>query len=231
MTVVAITSTPGRASVAGRAAARVGFDVALLPSVVLVPGEPGLRAAAANVARNTEVIVLTSGHAVDVVWGEGAMPRSVDTLAVGSRTAEAVRRRGGRVNVVGSSGLAALLDVATGGIEGRSVVYPRAADAPSSSLARLASLARFLFAPAVYAVTAAPPPRYPSVNVAWFASPSAVTGWSMSRSLEGVQRVAIGPTTAAALERAGSPPHAVATEPSYEAMADATAALMRSPVR
>jgi uroporphyrinogen-III synthase len=65
------------------------------------------------------------------------------------------------------------------------------------------------------------------VDVVTFASPSAVEGWTLSRSLD-LAVVAIGPTTCGALERAGHPPDLVADDPAFAALARSIAKHSRS---
>ncbi len=80
---------------------------------------------------------------------------------------------------------------------------------------------------AVYRTRPCPPPQDPIEAVA-FASPSAVRGWLLARDLNDVQVAAIGPTTAAELERAGHPPEVLAEEPHVTSLAEALATRERN---
>ncbi|MDP8957759.1 MAG: uroporphyrinogen-III synthase, partial [Actinomycetota bacterium] len=137
-------------------------------------------------------------------------------------TAEGVWARGGRVLAVGDGGLRSLLDEFDP--KGRTVAYPHAEGTDAVGLRLLEQGARRLVAVAVYRSVPRGPGTDP-VEAAAFASPSAVEGWCMTRSLADIRVGAIGPTTAAALEQRGRRADVVASSSSYRMLAEGLAAL------
>ncbi|REK11835.1 MAG: hypothetical protein DWQ40_11835, partial [Actinobacteria bacterium] len=148
----------------------------------------------------------------------------------GHATAAAVDAAGGKVSVIGESGLAELVESWGDSADGKTVVLPHSSLSDLAPLEALGDQARIL-ATAVYStspIAAADDP----VDAALFASPSAVTGWLRSRTLDDVVIGAIGPTTARGLTDRGHPPHVTASRPDFEMLIDITARHLRdrSPV-
>jgi uroporphyrinogen-III synthase len=69
------------------------------------------------------------------------------------------------------------------------------------------------------------PPQMDRVAAAAFASPSAVAGWTLSRSFDGLVIGVIGPTTGEALAH-HRPPDVIASRPTHQALAHAMASYM-----
>ncbi len=207
---VAVTTAPGR--VAERLS-RLLTEARLVPvplpciRVVAAPGDSIRRLRAA--AERADWIVVTSRRAIDHVWPEGDIPAHPAVAAVGPRTAAAVREAGGRVEIVGSGGAAELRDLLAGRVAGRCVVFPHSRIADPETARWLRAEAAEVVAEPAYDTMPVPPGDDP-VDAAVFGSPSAVAGWRLSRSFDGILCAAMGETTAAALARAGAPAGTVA---------------------
>jgi uroporphyrinogen-III synthase len=217
---VAVTTTLDRIGPAVGAVRAAGLDPVMLPCVAVEAAPHHVRAGVARRACAAEALVVTSARAVEILWPRGAMP-GVPAAVVGASTAAAVRAAGGRVAVVGDGGLEVLLSQASHLLAGRTVVYPHSARTGGDALAALRGACGRLVAAVVYDTRSVKPDASVSVDVAMFASPSAVHGWLAARPLAPVARVAIGPTTAAALAGVGYAADAVASHPSYPALAAA----------
>jgi uroporphyrinogen-III synthase len=155
----------------------------------------------------------------------------VEVAAVGDRTAAAVSERGGRVVVVGNSGLANLNEVLADRLVQSKVAFPHAAESATSTsgesesnrggLESIRGRASNLREFEIYR-TIPIPPDLDLVHAVAFASPSAVAGWLRSRGLEGLVIGVIGATTAAAVAQC-RPVDVIAPHPSHEALASAMA--------
>lgn len=170
---------------------------------------------------NTDLLMLTSPRAVELLWPRGGMP-NVAVAAVGSATAATVTRAGGRVELVGDAGLARLIDMAADVLRHRKVMIAHASGADPEAMSRLRTLVPDLTEHVVYQVVPVGPPPLPIDAVA-FASPSAVKGWCLTRTLDDVVVGAIGSTTAAEVARHREP-DVVADRPSHLVLARAIAA-------
>lgn len=166
-------------------------------------------------AQLADWIVVTSARAVAAVWPDGPMPARPLVAAVGPTTADAVRSRRGRIDLVGTGGAAALRDTLLPRIEGSTVVFPHARDAdPQTEEILREHAARMVSAPAYTTVPVAPGDD--TVDAAIFGSPSAVTGWTSSRSLTDIVTAAMGSTTEDALQQAGVGADVVPERPGIE---------------
>jgi len=200
-----------------------GLEPLHLPCIRVDPASEETLQRARDAASSADLLLLTSPRTVGLLWPLGDMP-DVEVGAVGRATAAAATEAGGRVGITGRSGLARLIDEAADRVSGKRVVLAHAASADSSAMARLEGLAPDLEEHCVYRVTPVGPADTP-VDAVVFASPSAVEGWLLSRSLDGPLLAAIGETTAAALGRYRAP-DVTAPSPSYQALAQTLASIL-----
>lgn len=217
---VAVTAAPETAERFREALERAGFVPVLLPCVAVTAAPDPVLDRVRTLALTVDWIVVTSARAVQILWPWGGMPR-VPVAAVGPRTAEAVGRAGGMPTVVGEGGVEELIRRMGNRISHTTMLYPRAARVAVDVELLLESAGASVITEIVYRTRPVAPPTEPSVPVATFASPSAVTGWMRSRSLEGIVRAALGPTTAAALAAVGHPAQVVAAVPRPCSLAEA----------
>ena len=102
------------------------------------------------------------------------------------------------------------------------VAYLIASGADPAPLQMLATRAARFTAPAIYSSRPIAPPL-DRVDAVTFASPSAVAGWQLSRSLDGAQIGVIGETTLHAVENNGGAAAVVAPLPTFQSLAQAVA--------
>jgi uroporphyrinogen-III synthase len=229
MTRVAITTD--RFESAGRPFRRFGLEPVALPCIRIEPADATVLARARRAAAVCDLLVITSVRTVDLLWPEAMPPSPV--AAVGERTAAAVTARGGRVVVAGRAGLDDVIDRLDTLLESAGVVFPHAGGswsnpAKSPALrtavealrARAASLTEF----EIYRTTSLPPAADAVAAVA-FSSPSAVAGWHLSRSFDGLVIGVIGSTTRLAVS-VHREPEVVAPRPSHDALARAMASYL-----
>lgn len=205
-----------------------GLEPVSLPCIEVVPASDDELDRARRAAQDADALLLTSPRPVGLLWPEGGMP-AVPVAAVGSATAAAVQEAGGVVELVGDTGGDDLVDEWQN-VGGRRIVFPHARGSDLDRLDTLESRgARVDRFPVYEASPTAPGPD--PVDAAVFASPSAVEGWLISRSLNELRVVgAIGATTAEAISQAGGDADAVADVPSAEVLVEALlAALERKP--
>lgn len=214
-----VAVTTDRFSAVADIYAGAGLEPVRLACVTVVPAVAEALDAARRAAASAELVFVTSARTVDLLWPDGTLP-PVEFAAVATATAAVLRDRGGEVGVVGSSGLAALVDAA-GDRLGGDVVFPRAAGSDPAALEMLRSRAPRLREIVVYRTVPVAPELTP-VDAVAFASPSGVDGWRQTRDLDGVVVGAIGQTTASALERVD----VIAPEPSHAALAQVLASHM-----
>jgi uroporphyrinogen-III synthase len=226
-----------------------GAEVVALPLLELLPPEDPrpLRAAGEHVRRYAW-IAFASPSAVqavaDAVREAGTWEdfRRIKVATVGPRTAEVAREYGLSVeieaDVATGAGLAEALERAVR--PGEELLLPVAEDgrreifdALSSAGVRVTRVVAYrsvraeVDAAAMAALFASPP------DVALFGSPRTIeaflelTGERGRAVLASARRVAIGPTTASALERLGLPPATVADRPTVEGLLEAAIAAVR----
>lgn len=194
----------------------VGLVPVHLPCIrVEAAGASSLEAARAS-ASQADLILITSPRTVGLLWPRRDMP-PVDVVAVGRVTAAMVADAGGRVVASGTSGLSGLVTSAGAELGGRRVVLIGAAATDPGGMARLEEVVLELEQHLVYRVVPVPPVQT-QVDAVAFASPSAVRGWRLSRSLDGLVLGVIGGTTgdAVSLDRT---PDVIAPVPSFPALA------------
>lgn len=220
---VAITTDEGSA---GRVSAlfRIkGLEPVPLPCIGVEAAPDIVCDRAREAAASADLLIVTSARTIGVLWPDGGMP-GVPVAAVGPATARAVREAGGVVAVEGRGGSQALVE-ALGTVRGRVVVFPHAAGASAHTAERLAARGAVVDAHSVYR-TRPIPPGDASVDSVAFASPSAVEGWLLARSLDGLIVASVGETTASYLEGRGHRSDVVPTRPTFPSLADALAGRM-----
>jgi uroporphyrinogen-III synthase len=210
---VAITTTEDRYAHVARTFRDFGFTPLPAPCITTIPHqETALRIR--DSPTDGTVIVIASTRALDICWPTET-PANVDWLAVGEASAEAIRARGGTPVVTGAAGLTELLELSN--LAGRHVLFPHAAGTDPSVFERFRDATSFVHG-SVYTTGPVEPPMHP-VDAVVFGSPSAVTGWHLRRSCEGLLVGAIGRTTEQALSDHGVTSDAVPSKPSYAALA------------
>jgi uroporphyrinogen-III synthase len=103
----------------------------------------------------------------------------------------------------------------SGRVDGTSIFFPHASGADLTPVASLEALGAEVTSVAVYG-TKSVAPGLEAVDAALFGSPSAVTGWGMSRSFDQVILAALGETTGRALAELGHPPDVVPSRPDFD---------------
>ena len=196
---------------------RLGLEPVWLPCIRLDRSDDTVLARAREAASTAELLLISSPRTLDLLWPDGSMP-AVDVAAVGERTAAAVEARGGRVILSGRSGLADLVVQTSDRLAGSRVAFPHAAGADPTALEAIREQATNLDEFEIYRTVAVAPESTP-VEAAVFGSPSAVDGWLLSRDFDRLVVGVIGPTTWAAVARHRLP-EVVATQPTFEALAD-----------
>ncbi|HJR92681.1 MAG TPA: uroporphyrinogen-III synthase [Acidimicrobiia bacterium] len=212
----ALTTTAERAGDLVETVEAHGLEAVLLPCIEVTVAPSATLETVRAAANQADWLVFTSARAVTSIWPEGGMP-DVPALVVGAGTGEAVRKGGGSVSIQGEGGAGDLLDRHSEPLAGKKVLFAHGASADPSTLHRLEAMAAEVTALAVYETRSVPPGSDP-VDVALFASPSAVGGWAISRRFDDVILAAIGATTAAALTSQGHPPHIVSPRPDHHPM-------------
>ncbi len=196
----------------------VGLDPVWLPCIQVEPVEHEVLEDARRRAEGADLLVVSSVRTVDILWPTGRMP-DVDVAAVGESTAAAAAACGGRVVLTGRAGLGSLAAQLADMLPGARVTFPHASGSDPQTLGMLADAGVHLVE--VYRTTPIAPGPTP-VEAVTFASPSAIAGWLLSRSLEGLVLGVIGSTTRAALAT-HRVPDVVPARPSYRALAEAMA--------
>ena len=200
-----------------------GLEPVSLPCVQIQPAQPGDIAHVRERAPRADLLMITSPRVVSLVWPDGRMPQ-VDTAVVGRSTASRVEQAGGRVTQVGAAGLARLVELTVGHMEGRCVMVVHAEGSDPAAMTRLREIAPDLEEHPVYRAVPVAPGADP-VDAVAFASPSAVKGWRLSRSFDDLVVGAIGATTAAAIGR-NLEADVLAERPSHLNLARAIASFM-----
>lgn len=170
-------------------------------------------------AGEVDWLVITSPRTVRMLWPQGGMP-PVPAAVVGMGSAEAVRAAGGEPVVIGDAGGDQLIESIAERLSGQRVLVLYGARADTRRFLRLAASGAAVESVAVYDTISIPPATDP-VEGAVFGSPSAVQGWTMSRSVRELGVVgAIGPVTARALRHHGVGRALIPTRPTIESLAD-----------
>jgi uroporphyrinogen-III synthase len=221
--VIRVAVTTDRFSKVAPYFARAGLEPISTPCIHVIPATAGALARARVAAGEADLMVVTSARTVALLWPAGGMP-SCDIAVVGPGTAKAVTAAGGRVVTTGRGGIADLVDAVADSLHGRQVVVLRAAGTDPVALRRLLALAPALEDHVVYRVVPIGP-EGTAVDAVAFASPSAVEGWLLTRSLNDLVVGVIGDTTAEAVA-SHRDPDVVASQPSFPALARALGSLL-----
>ncbi len=222
---VAITTTSEGFLRVSQAFLDVDLAPVSLPCISIEQATPAALDAMRAAAGSADIVVATSRRSIEILWPAGGMP-STPVAAVGNATSHAVADAGGRLAFVGTGGGDELIELITPRLMRAVVAYPHARRADPVLGDRLRQRAALVHSCAVYDTIPIAPSTDP-VDVATFASPSAVEGWALTRGFDPLV-LAIGPTTRAALERAGRPPDIVADDPTFTALARSIARHFRS---
>jgi uroporphyrinogen-III synthase len=221
MKTVAVTTSSDRAAAAAIPFTLAGTSPISLPCIEIVPVTHDYLEEARAGAIIADLIIVSSRRTLDILWPDGPLP-TTDFAVVGRVTAREVEKRGGAVALVGSGGSDLLADALAGRVAGKSVIWPHARGADPRPLNRIRAGSTSFMAPVIYESVPKQPAATP-VDVVTFASPSAVAGWQLSRSLQGVTIAVIGETTRAAVDEAGAPVAVIASEPTYQSLANSVA--------
>jgi uroporphyrinogen-III synthase len=221
--VTRVAVTTDRFTEAAVAFDRVGLEPVSLPCIRVEPADDVVLTEARVAASMADLLLVSSVRTLDLLWPNGSMP-TADVGAVGETTAAAVRARGGRVVLVGLSGLADLARQAANRVGSSRVVFPHASGSDRAALELLAERSIDFRAFEVYRSVAIAPGFAP-VQAAAFASPSAVEGWLLSRDFDRLVVGVIGPTTWEAVAR-HRPPEVIAPHPSHQALAQTLASYL-----
>jgi uroporphyrinogen-III synthase len=227
---LALTSTADRSHAIIEAVSFHGCEAVVLPCIETQPAGQGTLEEVRTEAAESDWLLITSPRTVAILWPGGGMPHA-KAAVVGEATGDAVRRAGGRVAAIGESGLDELVGNWAQQVAGHTVFFPHSAASDLSRLRPLEEHGARVATTVVYETKPVPPGSDP-VDAALFASPSAVAGWTLSRSLEDLVIGAIGETTARSLKDHGHPPQVVPSRPDFEMLIDLTARHLRerSPV-
>jgi len=218
---VAVTTSADRAAASAIPFTMAGLQPVTLPCIRIEPVYEDLIEAVRTSALQADLLVVSSGRTLDILWPEGDLPDCA-FAAVGRTTARKIKDRGGRVAFTGTEGSMNLADLVAGRVVGKTVIWPHANGADPAPLQRVADRAKVFAAPTIY--TAVPQaPATEQVDLITFASPSAVEGWTMSRSLDEAPIAVIGNTTRRAIEELDSKVDVVAPSPTFQALAQAVA--------
>jgi uroporphyrinogen-III synthase len=229
--VIRVAITTDRFAVAAAPFRVVGLYPVPMPCIRIEAADPSLLDQARTAAAGADLLLISSARTIDLLWPD-SMP-AVEVAAVGSQTAATISARGGRVVLCGRAGLADLAVRVRGRWHDSKVVFPHGAIAtgsPDEGPGHLA-LARTIEAGGgdlqefvIYRTTSQAPGPDP-VEAAVFASPSAVAGWRLSRSLDGLVVGAIGRTTRESLAVHGNV-DVLAPRPTHQALAKALASYL-----
>ncbi len=222
---VGVTTAIDRSAQASAHLSAVGVQPVVLPCIEVTAAPPARLDEARAIAAAADWVMITSPRVIAFLWPHGDFP-DTRVAAVGSSTAHAVEDAGGRVDIIGDRGADALATALLKTADIGSVAVLQASNASPRAVATL-ERGRVSVTPVhVYHTTPIAPDPDP-VDVVTFGSPSAVTGWLLSRDLDGLVVAAIGDTTGAALSRMGHTPDIVAPTPGYRTMAKAVETFLK----
>jgi uroporphyrinogen-III synthase len=229
--VTRVAITTDRFAVAATPFRMVGLDPVPMPCIRIEAADPILLDRARAAATGADLLLISSARTVDLLWPD-SMP-AVEVAAVGSQTSATISARGGRVVLCGRAGLADLAVRLRDRWHDSKVVFPHGSVATGSraELPGHLALAGMIEASGghlhefVIYRTMSQAPGPDQVEAAAFASPSAVAGWRLSRSLVGLVIGAIGRTTREALAVHGKV-DVLAPRPTHQALAKAMASYL-----
>jgi len=227
---IGITTTADGAGPLCEAAIEHELTPIILPCIEVTPAPEDTLRQAAKQAEQADWLVVTSARAIAVLWPDGGMP-DTPVAAVGPATAEVAVQAGGSVAMVGETGAAALVEELAGNLSDRIVFFPHASGASPATVPALEESGARVFAAAVYTTRPVGPGSDP-VDAVMFGSPSAVSGWSQTRSFEDLVIGVIGETTAGAVLELGHRPDLVSPRPDFDLLIALVAQFLsdRSPV-
>lgn len=237
---VLTTGTPELAESLRRAFARRGAKVTHQPTIMILPTDKTdelEEAVAAARSGAYDWVIVTSANAVDVVARAFVDPRSSRTMriaAVGVQTVRRLRERGIEADIAPvedqrAKGLLASLDAAGFDLAGSRVLCLLGNRARAELVEGLRERGAHVDVVEAYRTVDVTEPdadaltliRTGEIDIVTFGSPSSVE--SLVRmlgadlpALSGACLVAIGPTTAAAMDASGLTPHVVAAAPDAE---------------
>lgn len=212
MTRVAVTTASEGAERIGLLAEEAGLSPVYLPCIRTEVSPPEILDPLRAASEDAGWVICTSQRAVAAMWPAGGMPAHPLVAAVGAATARAVTAAGGRVEVTGTGGAAALRELLHGRLASQTVVFPHARAADPGTIEMLRSVAGSVVAGPAYDTLPMAPAADP-VDAVILGSPSALSGWLMTRDLSDVVVAAMGETTAAALRAVGREPDVVPSVP------------------
>ena len=210
---LALTTTRDRALQLIDDVATLGMEAVVLPCIELISASDLVIATARQESERSDWLLLTSPRTIYRLWPQGGMP-ATKVAAVGQSTAEAVRNAGGRLSFVGDGGARELADRIRLAVAGQTVFFPHAAGADRSTIDLLEGAGATVRSQVVYESRPVSPAD-DAVDAVVFGSSSAVTGWFLSRGLDGLSAGVIGKTTAATLAEYGYEFDVIATSPSF----------------
>jgi len=216
-----LTTTSDRIRTLMPEVSKLGFDPVSLPCIRVdaVPG--GIEKLAAAVD-DADALVVTSARTVAMLVPGGLPPLPI--VAVGRETAAAAKNAGRTVAWVGSGGVHHLARDAQHVLAGKKIVLAGASNTARASAAALEMAGSSVVSIELYTTVSIAPP-HSAVDAVVFGSPTAVTGWLISRELSGLLIGAIGPTTASSLRGHGVEPDAVPDRPGFVNTIEQLAAL------
>lgn len=223
MTRVAVTTDLDSSRRIGWLAEEAGLDPVYLPCIRSEVAASEILEPMRVASVEADWVVCTSRRAITAMWPAGGMPAGPQVAAVGTATARAATAAGGSVAITGTGGAAALRELLRGRLADQLVVFPHARSADPATVAMLRSEGASVIAAPAYDTVPVAPPDDP-VDAVIFGSPSALSGWLLSRDLVGLTVSAMGQTTAAALRAAGREPDIVPPVPGAAAVVAVLAA-------
>lgn len=222
---VAVTTTRDRYPPLAARLEALSQEPVMLSCIEAIPEPEEVLSRAREDASRADWLLLTSARTVRFLWPEGGMPR-VPVAAVGPLTAAAVGEAGGETELMGDAGGSEMAVLLKALVAGRSIFFPHASRSDPTIASALRGAGATVDTAVVYEITPLAPGADP-VDAVLFGSPSAVTGWFLSRNLDDLVVGAIGDTTAAAVARHGRQPDVVPSRPSFDLLARLVARQLR----
>ncbi len=243
---VVVTRAEGPDGPLSRELRDLGLEVLLWPAVSVSPADPAPLAAALVQLHSFDWVVFASRHAVAAVLAQvPQLPAGLRVAAVGQATAQVLRQRGWRVDLVPEEASAAALVAALAAqksTRGLRILYPASSRALPAMAAGLASLGAQVTQVEAYRTESAVLDvaacqdwiARGAVGAVTFASPSAVAELAQAlgdadfgRLLAAAPAVAIGSTTARELSTRGHPA-VVASSATLQGLAQTTLRLLQT---
>ncbi len=214
-----LTTTLERIHTLQEGVSLLGFEPIALPCIRVDTAPDGANQLAAV---DADALVVTSARAASLLLREELPP--IPIVAVGPETATTFEKAGTTVAWVGSGGVREIALDARHLLSGRNVLLAGAANTSRENAAVLEMAGGSVTRVELYTTVPVAPEGDP-VDAVVFGSPTAVTGWFMSRQLQDLVIGAIGPTTAAALGDHDVIPDVVPDRPGFMRTIEQLAAL------